>query len=679
MEQIEPIVPDNPLLDKLKKLEKAGMDSNKDCIEMWQNGLCYMFSDQLKGKKTHKDWDWIVINYIWPSTMQEIAKLAKNHPRIIASGWSSDDVEGAEVWQNATQWQWENRLNMRLEHIASIFDKKIFGYSVCKLYWDEQHRWDIRNNIWEGDVKYKLWHPAMFWVSPEAEKVDEANAVGTMRIIEEEEAVRRWPEKKASIKEQSRTMHEWQTLGAVHSGSAIKGSMETGTTTGSGGEDSWEPGHSTRLMNILNSRITGDGSKTLDRNKKYVIVYETYFKDNEMENAVEEDLYSAQELIQTGAAREAEDGSIVGFDGQPYTQETWPRRSSRKYKKPKYPNGRYILRVCDTIINNKTEDQQWPYERWPFVVSPHYLLPHTWQGVNAVTLYKDTQDMINVSVSYLLNHMKMHGDPQHAFEVDAIAKDPNTKKAYKIFAGAGSLIKLARGGLNKYKRLDPPNLSASIPLLYNILTQEFKNLTGMQGISMGEPLKSDTTATEASVVAMSATDRVALQSVYEDEWVRQVAMRIAELMQHHYDEGRWIRIVGEDKVEGVTQITQGMKEVRFDIKVELGAMLPFDEKERIAKYQAAYQLLENPTYNPLLPDMLRVYKIPNWQKLLQQFEPYVQYKQFVQLYQQVQAGEIDPQSAVQMLVQKAMQVYGQQGAGGEGNSEPGTKGPRANQ
>jgi len=674
MEQTQPNTAENPLVDKLEKLEKAGMGVTKEWVDMWQTSLRYFFSDQLKGKKRHADWDWVVINYIWPSAMQEIAKLSKNHPRIIANGWSTDDADGAEVWQNGTQWQWENGLQMRLQHIAAILDGKLFGYRVSKVYWEDKVRWDNREQRWVGDVKYKLWHPAMFWVSPEAERVQDANACGTIRLIEVEEAVKKWPKKAAAIREQGRTMKEWMANG-VHGGEAIASSKQTGTTSGSGGADNWEPGSSTQLMEIVSTRVTGNGKKELDKNKKYVKVSETYFKDYSEEKATQEEPYTARELIEAGAASQSPTGEIVGLDGTALNRDTWPMKMVRDYKRPKFPFGRHVLRVGDVIINDKEEDQVWPYENWPFVVTPHYLLPHTWQGINAVTMYKDTQDMINVSVSYLLNHMKMHGDPKHVFETDAIAKDPNTKKAYKIFAGAGSLIKLARGGLKKFQQLDPPNMSPSIPLLYNILTQEFKNLTGLHGIAMGEPLKSDTTATEASVVAMSSTDRVALQSVYEDEWVRQVAMRIAEIMQYHYDEGRWVRIVGEDKIDSVVQITQGAKEARFDIKVELGAMLPFDEKEKIAKYQSAYTLLENPTYNPMLPDMLRVYEIPNWQKLLEQYEPYVQYKQFVQLYQQVKEGQIDPQQAVQMLVQKATEIYQSEGI----TSEPETKGPRANQ
>ncbi|MCK5018030.1 MAG: hypothetical protein KAS32_13320, partial [Candidatus Peribacteraceae bacterium] len=61
-------MPDIPeILKRAKKSEEAGMKRTKDWTDMWQTSIRYYFSDQLHGRKTHKDWEWIVVNYIWPS------------------------------------------------------------------------------------------------------------------------------------------------------------------------------------------------------------------------------------------------------------------------------------------------------------------------------------------------------------------------------------------------------------------------------------------------------------------------------------------------------------------------------------------------------------------------------------------------------------------------------------
>jgi hypothetical protein len=179
----------------------------------------------------------------------------------------------------------------------------------------------------------------------------------------------------------------------------------------------------------------------------------------------------------------------------------------------------------------------------------------------------------------------------------------------------------------------------------------------MQGIGQGIQLQAGTTATEAQTLAINANDRIALQSVYEDEWIRQLAGLMCEIMQANYTPGRWMRIVGEDQSIGIIQISQGLKEAKYDIDVEPGATLPFDEEKRVIKYKMAYDMLGSPVANPMLPDMLRVLGIPNSKKILTEYAVYQKYLQFVQLYEATKAGKVAPEKAVQMVVQAAMQEF----------------------
>jgi hypothetical protein len=58
----------------------------------------------------------------------------------------------------------------------------------------------------------------------------------------------------------------------------------------------------------------------------------------------------------------------------------------------------------------------------------------------------------------------------------------------------------------------------------------------------------------------------------------------------------------------------------------------------------------------MTPELLRAWEVPNWQKILQRYEPWTQFAQFAQLLQGVQAGEIDPEVAFKQLAQKIAQV-----------------------
>lgn len=641
----------------LDALVESGMAKTKEWSSLWHDNLRYFFSDQLRGVKKSKNWDWVVLNYIWPTAVQEMAKLSKNHPKIIANPWEDDDTDAAEVWQGSTQWLWENKLKMRLNQLCAILDGKIFGVRISKIYWENKVEWDGQQKKWIGDVKYKLWHPSGFWASPNAETIDEAEAVGTERWVDLEWAKRRWPGFETELDEAAKKF----VGGSTYGGETIRGSYSA--TSGTGGSDTGrtESGIARFLSLILGIDKMTRTEKAQDERKK-VKIEEIYFRDYaEIDREDFEDIPAAEMEM---AGDIYNDGGIY-YDGktsEPYSPEKWPNRSVRKWKEPKYPTGRYIIRVGDVILNPREENQRYPYEQWPFVVTPHYILPHMWQGLDACSLYKDTQDWINVTISHLTNNMKMFGDPKIIVEDDTISapKGARSKKHYRIGAAAGAVIRLVRGGMNRFKILDPKPLGAGSALLYQLFTQEFKNLTGLQSPARGEKEEGSMTATESTHLMMSAHDRIHLQSIYEDEWVKQVAGRIAEITQRNYDVGRFARIVGEDKAIGIQQITQGLKDAKFDIDIEPGATLPYDEEKRTAKYVQAYEIMGQPVANPMLPEMLRELGITNWKKLLQKHEAWLMFMGFFELYNAVKEGKISPRQAVQILLNQIMQRLGQE-------------------
>jgi hypothetical protein len=71
----------------------------------------------------------------------------------------------------------------------------------------------------------------------------------------------------------------------------------------------------------------------------------------------------------------------------------------------------------------------------------------------------------------------------------------------------------------------------------------------------------------------------------------------------------------------------------------------------------ANQLLIGPP-SPMLPELMRALEIPGWRKILQRHALWVEWMQFQQMMQAVQKGEMDPQAAVNAIMQKAMQVIG---------------------
>lgn len=645
------------LLKYVDKLETKGMAITKQWHDVWGEAMRYFFSQHdLGNMKRHTDWDFIVINYIWPTAIQEIAKLAKNNPKIYASGRSSDDSDAAMIWQGATQWQWESALKMRLNQIAAIFCGKIFGYRVSKVYWENKVSWDDEGKKWVGDVRYKLWHPAHFWADGQ-EDINDGNC-GTVRYVTLEYAQKMWPKFKRELAEIAKNSKDDgdKSFGSV----AFKSATKSDGTTVEYDDENIEKIPASKILSLI------DGVDEIAENDdtKYVRLSEIYIKDEqETHKKIESDV-PPQELIMSGQAVDI-GGMLYGTDNMPITPENWPNMVVAEYDEPVYPNGRLVITAGEgdnrIILNPDIEEQKWQFRSWPFVTVPHYLLPFMWQGINAVTLYKSTQDMVNISVSHMINNLKMFGDPVRVVEDDAVALNPKTKKPWAIISAAGAIIRLAKGRISSYKTEPPMPLSPAALQLYELLTQEYRNMTGLQGIGQGVQLKGGTTATEAQTLAISSNDRIFLQSVYEDEWVKQVATLIAEIMQFYYDEGRWVRIVGDDSIAGIQQITSKEKAAQYDIMVEPGATLPFDEEKRILKYEKAYQLLAQPVANPMMPDMLRALGIPNWKKLLDEMPAYKQYLGITKLYKAVTSGQMMPEQATQIIYQEATKLFASQG------------------
>jgi hypothetical protein len=390
------------LTNRLDRIVDSGMEKTRQFYSMWNENLRYFFSDQLHNVKARKNWEWVVLNYIWPSAMQEIAKLTKNNPKIIVQPWEPNDTDKAEVWEKKLQWDWKQGINnhgMRLEQIKAILDGKLFGYRVSKIYWEDKCYWDEESQQWMGDVKHKLWHPAMFWADGD-ECIDEGNC-GTERYATLEWAQSRWPKFKKELEESALTWNEIEKdLKAydIGKGSILQGQKSIQDEEGTGGKDCFDGDpSSTRLLDIIMGfdplSHTGQTS-----DQKFVKIQEIYLKDYEETKIKEEQDANPQELLASGQIFEANGRIYDTASGDEMLPETWPKQTIREYTKPKFPNGRYIMRVGDTILNSKEEEQVYPYSRWPFVVVPHYLLPHMWQGVDAVQLYKSTQDMVNITV-----------------------------------------------------------------------------------------------------------------------------------------------------------------------------------------------------------------------------------------------------------------------------------------
>lgn len=667
-----------------KDREETGMATTNRWVGMWQRSLRYFLSDQLHGRVKHKKWDWVILNYIWPSIMQEMAKLSRNFKHVV-SPTEPSDTEIAEAFQGFLGWQWKKGLHpngMRVEQLKAILDGKLCGYRVSKIYWEQKVKWVQERRRWEGEVRHRLWPPSQFWAS-DNEYINDGDC-GTVRYLELPYAQSLWPDFKKKLFDESVTYEN--ALSGAAGGDTVRGRTQANAayslTSATGGIDSGvNAGQVNELLELVLSHAMTNGLPTNDDTKsdrkRYCRISEQYLKDYTEDHKEESIPVDPDVLLQSGSIQKGVNGEYLKPDGSPIAADDWPNQES-EWDEPRYPNnsGRYIIRNKDTLLNPKPEDQIYPHSVWPFVVTPHYLLPHMWQGSDAISLYRHTQDHINVTASHLVNNMKQFGDPRIAIEQDALAPMPvRTEKKYAIMRGAGAIIRLARGGLSRFKVLAPAPLSPGHMMMYQLFTQEYKNIQGLHDIAQGKKTSGRTTAREASFLAISANDRIKLQNIFEEEWALQVINLVAEMDQFYYETGRIVRIIGEDQILGATEITEQAKTAKFDIDIEPSEGQPFDEEKRIEKYKMANELLAQPAPNPILPEFLRVLGISAWQKLLVRHSGWQEFVAFEQILKAVEEGQLDPKDGLQMIIQRYTQRLAQSAAANpnSGDNQNGTQ------
>jgi len=645
--------PHYELNTKLDEMQRAGMRVTKQWQEMWLTAIKYAWGQQLEDIEPNEDWNYIVVNRIYPLMFQNIAKLAKNHPKVLVFPWS-DEKEGVteftEKWAGALQYIWESpyELSMRLKLILGLLDAALFGYMVGKTYWDDRVRYDKVNKSWIGNVRETFIHPATFWVDPSADSLDTAENCGTKRRVTLEWAQNRWPEYKKDIEKEAFTASDPKYV----AGEVITYQHQKGSTLEAPNLKF------SKLVNLILKKFQQSEDKTVDGDKQqYVDIEEIYWEDYEEKHVKIEDNIPAEQLIRSGRITE-EKVSGMFLDAESGEELTeWPKQVTQEYDERVFPNGRFVQRIGKVILNPKKEKQQYRYSRWPFSVSPYHILPHMWQGGNAIEMSRNNNDMLNMTISALVRRVLLTADPERIVEVGALAKDRKGKLRQLNPFGLGKYIIAAKGKSDKIKNMDYASLDPATMVLAGILKQDIDDAMFMQDTARGAASTKNTmgggggkiTATEAARLDTNSHDYTALQAIFLDQWVDKTLTLIAEIVQDKYEPGRIIRIIGDDGEQNNMALTQEFLDVRFDVNIEPGSTLPFDEERKKNDYMLAYKLLENPIPNPMLAEMLRILKISNHKKILARYQGIILFRKFIQLSQML--GQVPPEEAQKVLRQ----------------------------
>jgi len=623
------------LNDRLDEMRDAAFAAQKERHDIWQDGLKYAFGDQGVGDRAKAGWDPIVHNHVFPAMMQELAMQSQRRTMILARPQESSDVEGSKVWQSHLQWIYNEEFELENFMLRAKLDGQIYGYYVAYNYWEPKAWWDDENMRWVGAERVKLVPPEFCAWDPETDQMREAESIITCRRMAKDLACVRWPKFGEHLKGVSaEDEHDWTKYYTELTTTLVDGKRDVHTLLKS--QD--------RLVGLLQrshrQQTTGKGKDA--KASKYVNIEQYIFRDRSEMKRRQRERIPEEELLADGRIMEEPvTGAFVDTKTlKPMLPENWPTRPSTEPDVPMYPHGRIVLRAGGKILNPDRAQQRWMYRRWPFVVGANHLLPHVAWGLNAVEMPRNLQDRVNNTSMHIQNAVRLFGDPYMVIEEGTLVEGSRPSNR------AGNVIRTAKNRSKGIRREPPPPINMGLFKAQQEQAADLRDQTGIQEVGLGRGGTGDQTAREVLVLQTNTRLRTALSNKLMDVFLVNVFRRIAEQAASKYTPEQIIRVVGEENADTVYRITREFLATKFDIKLEVGTTLPFDQD---VEKREAMQLF-GVVGVPYLKRLLEAYEVSNIEEVLKEHGEYQAFLQFqAQLEAEQAAMEQEPAETEEAL------------------------------
>lgn len=550
---------------------------------------------------------------------QQISMIYENNPRAFFLPKENDDMAFAKDLESLTKWRMD-RIQLRQKLIKGGLYSKLFGFQAFHVYWDDSLPDD-------SDVNARILWPESLIIDPklESQNPEEGDYVGYDRMINLDYAKRKWPRKASKIQAQMAT-------------------EDTGYGLGGGGDNAG----SDQLARELGHATQGTLDRPFSDKEKQVQMTVIWFKD------YAQDSFKVKKPLQMLM----EEGLVIVDDftkrhiwadtGIEWTEESSPEET---VKTPKYPYGRHVIKIGEVIL----EDFAWGYDpdldtvkrrSWPIAIAVNKLIPGVWFGQDECEGLRADQNTADVCLQNITEHAYSAAHPVR--EVDA-SKLVNAQSVTNQLSGGVLLVK----GKNAMAMHNAGSMPQDVFSLLKISQSNMEISAGISGQSIGREGSSQQTATEIAALQRASRGKVGITSSFVDELVNRLYVLSAEAIQFNYDEGRIVRILGENGDSQMTaiNITRQLKDVKFDVEVEAGSTLPNDKQQKKVDAQEVFGLVGL----PYLPNVLEAYEVKNIDGILKEHQEYQLFQQFgpflqdpiIQQFIQQRALEIEEEQAQQ--------------------------------
>jgi len=568
-----------------------------------------------------------------------LAEIAQQKVKVVAQPWEPNDYDKAQTWSSLMAWVYEKTLNMNDMRLRARLDGAIYGYYIGKYYWEPRARWLRDKRQWQGEVRATLIPPPFFGFDPEAEKLEGAAYIYTQRRVRLDELVRQWPKFDEQIrKAASQKPDELSQIGSYLTQQIA--SLQDESDSGPDRSSSIR-GRVAKFLQSLwfmkKDKLGEVQEQVREQAPAYVTLQEFFVHDGRTVEEVTRTKRKVADMVASGEY--VEDGAAVRDKaGKLLNPEDWPADEKRRSDIPKFPFGRRIVRVGDTILNPDEKGQVWDYERWPYAVGVNAPLPHTMIGENSVEPARDIQDYINTLMAHFQNYVANFSDPRMVVEMGALAKDPECKNvAQHVVSKAGSVILAAEGRAGGITSLQPAQMPGAVFNIYDLYVRQIQNQTGASQVSLGQETERKETATAISQYAQQSQLRSGLVSVLLDTWTLESMEIVNEILHRRMTAGEKARIVGDRREKSVAEIDNGLLSLEHDLALEVVTALPLAKQQKKMEMAELFGMVGI----GILPELLDAFEVPDKEAVLGRVEEWQQFQQFIQQMQQ-QQGQNQP-------------------------------------
>jgi hypothetical protein len=620
----------------VEAMVKVGSEDADKWLAMYHDAINYIYGNQLANIEVKGGWEPFQANYILPALMQTLALVSQQKIKILASPWEDMDRDGAEFAQGLLQFQFGPKaLDINRARLDWLQDGFSNGTWAVYADWNEKPvgGWNAETKEWEGVPRVRTLRPGEYAADPNGEREDlkDAEYVFVLMPIAVDEAKERWPGNDEAFEKEALDEQEKATTKGTIGGIRVTGAAELDTVDSSavkqGERDVGVGSTEGRLAKLLAAskklkytRRDGDQEKPA-----HVTLLEIFYRDRSTLEVKDPVPISDEELLEDGTLVEDDTGRYVMAEtGEELTEDSRPVRID-EYEEPAFPNGRHVMMIGDMILNPKEEEQRWDEDKWPIRIGRFKVLPHTWHAMNGIEIVKPMQDWVNIVGMHLLNYIKYFGDPAVVIEEGALVGVKGaTDVPKRIAARAGRTIVVKVGRLNSVKVLDPPAFNQGLMQSFGLMTQEIRNQTGIHEIVQGIQSKGVMTASEALRLETNSRLGIALLLVNIDAFTLDLMQWVFDILKKHMEVGRAVRIVGEESRESGVEVMEGDFDAEFDLKLEIGTALPFDEERKQQKSMQMFEMVGPPYMRRLLeafdePDIEDLLaRVETWQMIEEQ-------------------------------------------------------------